>query len=170
MAPKEKEIEDIKSTPIEIEDEGGRKGVNFLSVGKYFLILLVIFGQVFLAYSIVDNNYEQIYLYLKNNASGDNVTYGLEELVVNPSGTNGQRFLVIEISLELTDKDHIEKIKQNEQKIKHNMIEAISARTVDQLINFEERELLRKELADITNNAIGIRSVRNLYYTRYVMQ
>ena len=143
---------------------------NFLKAGKYFLGLVVIVSQVFLAYQIIDMNYERIYAFVSGLMPEQSASYQLEELVVNPSGSNGQRYLVVEISLDLKDRRHIELIQNQQQRIKHEMNEVLSSRTVDQLTQLEVREQLREELTDIVNQAIGRGSVRNLYYTRYVMQ
>ncbi|WP_340103522.1 flagellar basal body-associated FliL family protein [Rhodohalobacter sp. 8-1] len=145
-------------------------GSKFLPFGKYFLILLVLASQVILAYQIVDKNYGSVFKVVDDLTAPEEGTYLMEELIVNPSGSNGQRFLVVEISLELHDAAHIELIDQNIQRIKHNMLEVLSSRTVGQLSQLSEREKLRSELAGVTNKAIGKRSVRNLYYTKYVMQ
>lgn len=145
-------------------------GAKFLPFGKYFLILLVLASQVILAYQIVDKNYGKVFDLVDNLTSPESGKYQFEELIVNPSGTNGQRFLVVEVSLELYDITHSELIEENQQEIKHNMLEVLSSRTVTQLSQLSEREKMRTELAEVTNKAIGQRSVRNLYYTRYVMQ
>ena len=145
-------------------------GAKFLPFGKYFLILLVLASQAFLAYKIVDSNYGKVYEWVDTLTAPEAGNYELEELIVNPAETNGQRFLVVELSLELYDKAHSELIDEKQQEIKHNMLEVLSSRTVIQLTQLKEREKLREELVDVTNDAIGQRSVRNLYYTRYVMQ
>ena len=143
---------------------------KFLPFGKYFLILLVLASQGILAYQIVDKNYGKVYEVVDGLTAPEQGSYMLDELIVNPSGSNGQRFLVVEISLELHDASHIELIEKEKQRIKHNMLEVLSSRTVSQLSQLSEREKLRSELAAVTNQAIGKRSVRNLYYTKYVMQ
>lgn len=143
---------------------------KFLSFGKYFLFVVVFCVQALLAYAIVDRNYAGIYRTFENIGGDNFAVYKMDELIVNPAGTNGQRYLVVEISMELEHSDHIELINQNIQRIKHNMNESLSSRTVNQLVRFEERELLRRELAVIVNREIGEHSVRNLYYTKYVMQ
>lgn len=149
---------------------GKNKGSKFLLLGKYFLIILVFAAQGFLAYTIVDKNYAQIYSLISSYIPDNYGTYQFEELIVNPSGTNGKRYLLVEISVKLQDEKHIELVDKNKERIKHNMNEALSSRTVDELIQFEKREILRRELAEIVNSAIEIRSVRNLYYNKYVMQ
>ena len=145
-------------------------GSKFLPYGKYFLILLVLASQAFLAYQIVDKNYGKVFEVVDKLTAPEEGSYLLEELIVNPSGSNGQRFLVVEISLELHDVTHIELIEKEKQRIRHEMLEVLSSRTVSQLSQISEREKLRSELAAVTNQAIGKRSVRNLYYTKYVMQ
>ncbi len=157
--------------------KSGKKGpVKIRTIGKYFLILLVLAGQGFLAYSIVDKYYAPVYktvhetLNNKTKSPEDFGTYQMEELVVNPAQTNGKRYLLVEISLELEDKEHVPLLESNNMKLKQDMIEALSARTVPELSHVEGRENLREELSKIINTSIGVRSVRNLYFTKYVMQ
>ncbi len=155
-------------------DNNSRKSrferLNFLAIGKYFLLLVIIAGMALAAYKIIDRNYEKIYLFIETIGEGETVTYQMDELIVNPAGTQGKRFLVVELSVELPNESYIERFDKNKQEIRHHMNESLSARTVDQLITFEEREILRRELAGIIDRSLGEHSVRNLYYTRYVMQ
>jgi flagellar FliL protein len=145
-------------------------GSKFLPLGKYFLILLVLASQAALAYQIVDKNYGDVYKVVDNLTAPEEGSYLMEELIVNPSESNGQRILVVEISLELYDAADSELIESHKQQIKHSMLEVLSSRTVQELAQISEREKLRIELSEVTNEAIEKRSVRNLYYTKYVMQ
>lgn len=174
MPTDREDIEDVDSVSVEDEEKdkksASKSKSKFLSIGKYFLILLVLGAQGYGAYGIVNANYEKIYGFFDSFKSDHSGSYQMEELIVNPAETNGQRYLMVQISLELKDKDDTELIDKNKMKIRHDLIEFLSSRTVDQLIHFEQRELLRKEMVDIINDAVGKRSVRNLYYTKYVMQ
>ena len=145
-------------------------GSKFLPFGKYFLILLVLASQVALAYQIVDKNYGDVYALIDDMTAPESGSYLMDELIVNPSGSNGQRILVVEISLELYDATDTGLIESHKQQIKHSMLEVLSSRTVQQLTQISERERLRVELSEVTNNAVEKRSVRNLYYTKYVIQ
>ena len=162
---------DNKDEKKKKKKKGKKAGASkFLPFGKYFLILLVLASQAFLAYKIVDSNYGKVFEVVDDLTAPEEGSYMMEELIVNPSGSNGKRFLVVEISLELYDVTHTELIESKKQRIKHNMLEVLSSRTVQQLSELSEREKLRSELAAVTNRVIGKRSVRNLYYTKYVMQ
>ncbi|HKL18071.1 MAG TPA: flagellar basal body-associated FliL family protein [Halalkalibaculum sp.] len=170
MSEEQNISEEIEKNPVKGKQKRSRKKSKFLTIGKYFLILALIGGQAYLSYAIVDNNYEQVYSFLNKPAADDIGIYQIEELIVNPAETNGKRYLLVEISLELRQKDHISLLENKKMEIKQNIIEALSDRTIDELIHSEGRELLRSELSGIINVAIGVRSVRNLYFTKYVMQ
>lgn len=148
----------------------GKRPPIFLKLGKYFLLLLILSGQGFLAYAVVDHYYPSIYKKMNAKSPDDFGSYQFEELVVNPAQTNGKRYLLVEISVELIDKEHIPKLEEHAMKLKQEMIEALSKRTIPELVRVEGREEMRLELIDIINSVIEVRSVRNLYFTKYVMQ
>lgn len=154
-----------------VEDKKRKfKASKFRALGKYFLIGLVLVGQVFIAYTVVEENYEAIYSYIQSFSPPEMGKYNLDEIIVNPANTNGRRFLLIEISLELVDKEDVKLIEENKSKIRNNLIQFLSSRSVSELQGVEEKEYLRRELMNIINEAIGRRSVHNLYYSKYVMQ
>jgi flagellar basal body-associated protein FliL len=82
----------------------------------------------------------------------------------------GEPYQMVITTLETVNKEHVSQIQQNRSKIRHDMIEYLSSRTVDDLEGLKEKEKLRLGLIRTINNALGLRSVRNLYYSKYVMQ
>ncbi|MCW9705369.1 flagellar basal body-associated FliL family protein [Fodinibius salsisoli] len=142
----------------------------FLRFGKYFLILALVLGQFFAAYSIINKNYEAIYSYTKSLMPEERGKAELKEIIVNPAGTNGQRYLLVQLSLELDSIEDQQLIEDNRSKIRNNIIKYLSAKTVSDLIGVQGKEDLRIELVRLINQAINSRSVRNLYYSKYVMQ
>lgn len=143
---------------------------KFQSIGKYFLIILFAVGQMFIAYLVVANNYDAIYGYVKSLTPPEQGKYELEDIIVNPADTNGQRYLLVRISLELVDEEHISLIEENESKVRNYIISYLSARSVQELQGSREKEEVRIGLIKVINNAIDSHSVRNLYYSKYVMQ
>ncbi len=146
------------------------KALKFQHLGKYFLFVLLLIIQSFVAYTIVERNYESIYSYTTSFFPTESGKYELEQIIVNPADTNGQRYLLVELSLELVDKEDEQLIEANISKIRNNLIEYLSSRSVSQLEGIEKKENLRLELVSIINSTIERRSVRNLYYSKYVMQ
>jgi len=142
----------------------------FRRVGKYFLILALVLGQVFAAYSLVNENYDAIYSYTQNLFPQERGKAELKEIIVNPANTNGQRYLLVQLSLELVTKEDQTLIDDHRSKIRNNIIKYLSAKTVSELQGIQGKKDLRFELIRLINDAINSRSVRNLYYSKYVMQ
>ena len=101
---------------------------------------------------------------------GEVGTYQMEQLVVNPAKTNGKRYLMVEISLELKNIEHIPLIEAKNAKIQQQMLDLLSAKTVSELTDVSKRDAMRSELSNIVNDAIGEKTVQNLYFIKYVMQ
>lgn len=146
------------------------KALKFQSIGKYFLLVLVLGVQAYIAYTIVEKNYASLYNYTNSFFPETKGEYELEKIIVNPADTNGQRYLLVEISLELRDKEDEELIASSHSKIRNNLIEYLSSLSVTELQGRDRKENLRLELVRIINSTIDKRSVRNLYYSKYVMQ
>jgi flagellar FliL protein len=153
-----------------IKDKKISKQSIFRRFGKYFLILFLVLGQVFVAYSIVNKNYDAIYDYTQSLVPVERGKAELNEIIINPANTNGQRYLLVQLSLELDSIEDQAVIEEHRSKIRNNIIKYLSAKTVTELQGIKDKEDLRVELIQIINDAIDSRSVRNLYYSKYVMQ
>ncbi len=142
---------------------------KLVAIGKIFLLVLILAGQGYLAYVIVDKYYPSLYAKMNEEDPPEIGTYLMEQLVVNPANTNGRRYLMVEISLEM-NVEHIPMMETNNPKVKQELIETFSKRTVSQLTTASERDVIRREVTDIINSSIGETSVQNLYFTKYVLQ
>ena len=164
MAEKKKETKEKKGA-----DKGKKAPNKLVAIGKIFLLVLILAGQAYLAYVIVDKYYPGIYAKMNEEEPPEMGTYLMEQLVVNPANTNGRRYLMVEISLEM-NVEHIPMMETSNPKVKQELIEAFSRRTVSELTTPTERDKLRQEVTDIINSSIGETSVQNLYFTKYVLQ
>jgi flagellar FliL protein len=151
------------------EEQKKSSSNKLIIIGKIFLLVLILAGQTYLAYVIVDKYYPSIYVKMNTEDPPEIGTYQMDQLVVNPANTNGRRYLMVEISLELNI-EHIPLIETSNPRVKQELIETFSRRTVSQLTTPRERDVLRKEVVEIINSSIGETSVQNLYFTKYVLQ
>lgn len=161
---------EVNTQNVSEAEEVSTEGSKIFRVGKYFLLFIVLIVQAYYAYSIIDKRYEEIYITIFGSLPDYSGIYDVGEFIVNPARTNGQRYLIVAISVELQHFQHAELIKQNEKKITDRFNEAISLRTVNDLMRLDVRENMRRELSTIINEVIEVDSVRNLYFTKYVLQ
>lgn len=146
------------------------KATKFRSIGKYFLIVFVVAGQGLLAYKIVAKNYDSIYSYVQSFIPRQPGEFLMDKIIVNPANTDGERYLLVQMSLELANKDDEALVKKNKAMIRNDLIKYLSSQTIEQLQGVEGKEYLRVKLVKLINRDLGKRSVRNLYYSKYVMQ
>lgn len=164
MAQQKKSKDSVEEKKI------SNKPSKFRRIGKYFLIVVLILGQAFVAYSVINKNYDAIYRFTESFMSEEPGKFELEEIIVNPANTNGQRYLLVQLSLELVNKKDQSLIEENRSKIRNNLIKHLSGKTVSELQGVDGKENLRYDLIKIINSSVDSRSVRNLYYSKYVMQ
>jgi flagellar FliL protein len=94
----------------------------------------------------------------------------VEELLVNPTGTSGTRFLSASIGLEVADHETVLQLEEQKMPVRDLLITILSSRTVEQLTNAADREMMREEIANRLNTLLGPQKVSAVYFVDYVLQ
>jgi flagellar FliL protein len=95
----------------------------------------------------------------------------LEELVVNPAGSLGRRFLVVKVALELSDAAAQEEISRQMPVINDGLIRLLSSKSVEYLSNITSRDSLREEMRLAINESLrGDNGVSKVFFTGFVLQ
>lgn len=147
-----------------------RKEKKFPERGKIFLIIGVLLLQALVAYVIVKNNYPAIREYVEAYRSTGGHFIHYEDVIINPQSTTGSRYLITSLAFEFhNQQDHA--IASNVQVEILDVVNMhLRMKTVDEINSLEEREKIRIELIDLANNTLGRNMVRNLFFTKYVIQ
>lgn len=95
--------------------------------------------------------------------------YMLDDIVVNPAHTQGLRYLITTMALELGGAD-AETIEKKEPLIRDQVITLLSGKRVEELVDMSQREHIREELLAAINGQLGRAKVRKLYFVKYVLQ
>ena len=103
-------------------------------------------------------------------AKGRGEIFMVEELLVNPTGTSGTRYLSASIGLEVANHDIVQRLEVKKLQIRDLLINILSSRTVEQLTNAPERENMRQEITDRLNQIITPDEVIAVYFVDYVLQ
>ena len=95
----------------------------------------------------------------------------LEELVVNPSGSMGRRFLVVKVALELLDIAVQKDLEQQLPLINDGLIRLLASKNVEYLSNVAARDSLREEMRLVINDRLPRHDgVTNVFFTGFVLQ
>jgi flagellar FliL protein len=94
----------------------------------------------------------------------------ITDLVVNPAGTDGTRYLCTTVALETIDPKVSEEIKSREAQIRDVLIEILGRRTTSELADLGTRDALREEIRASVNGLLGDDAVVGVYFSNFVLQ
>ena len=95
----------------------------------------------------------------------------MENLVLNPAGSNGTRFLMAAVAAELKDEKVKEDMTSRDAELRDAVLRLLGERTVDQLSDVNLREELKKLLTDSLNARLGAKSaIKRVYFPQFVIQ
>ncbi len=96
--------------------------------------------------------------------------FRLDPLIVNPAGSNGERFLKATIAIEMYDVEIQEELEKRLPQIKNQINNVLSSKTIDQVQTNEDKEKLRREILNRINGMLVTGRISNVYFEEYVYQ
>lgn len=102
----------------------------------------------------------------KDKAPSNNVA--LPPFVVNLADPNARRYLKIVLDVEMTSNPEL--LEANQAKIRDSLLMLLSSKTSQDIGTLEGKILLRKEIVDRLNQALGQAKVSRVYFTDFVIQ
>jgi flagellar FliL protein len=94
----------------------------------------------------------------------------VDNLVVNPAGTGGTRFLATSIGFELETGKDAGKFKEKEVVVRDALITILSSQSVPELSDYKHRERLRKLIKLRIKKLLKSEDVSAVYFTEFVLQ
>lgn len=103
-------------------------------------------------------------------ADGPGSVHSIENLVVNPAGTNGQRFLLITTAIVVKDASALEEVAARDAEVRDRVVELLSSRTVEALSDPTKRETLKNDLAAAVGALFEEGVVKRVLLPQFVIQ
>lgn len=103
-------------------------------------------------------------------AAAAGVLHLVDNLVVNPAGSGGTRFLLASVAFETSGTSLDDLITARDLEIRDGLIRTLGQKTVNQLTDYGQREALVEELADAIEAVLGEGTVLRIYLPQYVIQ
>jgi flagellar protein FliL len=101
---------------------------------------------------------------------GPPILYSIDNLVLNPKGTNGTRFLMVSAAFELSDSRVADQIRSREPEIRDVLIRTFGQRTVEELADLDQREQIREDVRKVLDDRLQRGSIRRVYLPQFVIQ
>ena len=103
----------------------------------------------------------------EEHAKGEMVM--IEEIVVNPAGTGGRRFLAIKIGFEVIAEDLLD-VEQRKPLIRDGLIGLLSAKRISELADIAYRDTLREEIRQKIEHELKPLEITRVFFMGFVLQ
>ena len=107
----------------------------------------------------------------KGEKKAANTVHMMENLVLNPSGSNGTRFLMAAVAAEVKDEKVKDEMTNRDAELRDAALRILGQRTVEQLADMSLREGIKKELIDSLNAKLQSKTaIKRVYFPQFVIQ
>ena len=94
----------------------------------------------------------------------------LDNLVLNPAGSNGSRFLLLSVAIEANAAATVEIFKSRDAELRDIVLTALGTKTVDELTDMARRDAFKADLTKSIDEHFGKKAVKRLYFPQFVVQ
>jgi flagellar FliL protein len=101
---------------------------------------------------------------------GGDFMYAIKDIVVNPAGTGGTRFLSVSFGFDLNSKELAATFEQREPLVRDVLITILSSKTVAELTDPKQKEIMRLQIRKRLSQLLNTGDLTGVYYTDFVLQ
>ena len=94
----------------------------------------------------------------------------IENLVLNPAGSNGTRFLMVNATFELKDEAAKEAAKDKEAEVRDIILALLGKKSIDQLTDISQRDGIKKEVLAAVAPLFPKGVVTKVFFPQFVIQ
>lgn len=94
----------------------------------------------------------------------------IKDLIINPAGTNGQRYLLTTIGFNVSSEEARKELEKKELAVRDALNSILTSKTMDDLIDVSKRELLRQEIFMRCKELVKVGKLQSVYFSKYIIQ
>lgn len=96
--------------------------------------------------------------------------YVMDDIVLNPAGTEGQRFLIARVGLQGSGESFVEDMTARDAEVRDAVVRLLSAKSVVELADAGRREGIKKELQGVLAARFPRAGIRAVLFPQFVIQ
>jgi flagellar FliL protein len=101
---------------------------------------------------------------------GEQHIYVVKDLIINPAGTNGTRFLLTTVGFSVNSSGAKKELESREVQVRDILNTILTAKGLYELTNVGLRDSLRVEIAEKVGALVGDGTLRNVYFSKFIIQ
>ncbi len=94
----------------------------------------------------------------------------IKDIIVNPAGTNGTRFLVTTVGLEVPNTEAKNELEQKEVQTRDVLITILAGKRLEDLASPENKDSLRSEIQQSVDKILRSAKLKNVYISKFIIQ
>jgi flagellar protein FliL len=94
----------------------------------------------------------------------------VNDLIVNPAGTNGTRFLLTTIGFEVSTPEAKAELERKELQVRDMLNSVLMSKGLDSLIDVRCREVLRREITERVGHFLTTGKTDQVYFSKFIVQ
>jgi flagellar FliL protein len=96
--------------------------------------------------------------------------YVVKDLIVNPAGTNGTRFLLTTVGFEVTTAEALKELQNKDVMVRDALNTIFTSKDLATIVNIEGREEIRKEIEEKIGAILRNGALSNVYFSKFIIQ
>lgn len=106
----------------------------------------------------------------RGEGSGAGAIFVVKDVIVNPAGTNGTRFLLTTVGFEVNSPEVQKELEAKEVQVRDILNTILTSKGLDELVDPGQREALRTEISERVNGALRSGSLSSVYFSKFIIQ
>jgi flagellar protein FliL len=101
---------------------------------------------------------------------GGSLVYAVKDIIVNPAGTGGTRFLSVSFGFQLASSEVAAQLEEQDMLVRDALITILSSKTVAQLTDAKQKEIIRYQVKKRLAQLLETEEIEGVYFTDFVLQ
>ena len=106
----------------------------------------------------------------KTGATTEAAIHVLDNMVLNPAGSGGSRYLLLTVAIEVGSPTSLESFKARDAELRDIVLTTLGTKPVEQLTDVATREQFKVEITKAVDERFGKKSVKRIYFPQFVVQ
>ena len=106
----------------------------------------------------------------KESAEQAKSIFVVKDIIVNPAGTNGTRFLLTTVGFEISGAEREKDLEKKEVQVRDVLNTILTSKGLDDLVKVEQRDQLRKEISLKVGELLPPGALTNVYFSKFIIQ
>jgi flagellar FliL protein len=106
----------------------------------------------------------------KEGKEGATNVHMIENLVLNPAGSNGARFLLVSVGLTMNSIGAAARVKEQDGEVRDIVLRVLGSRSIADLSEVGNRDRLKQDILVAVDSLFKGHSVKSVYFPQFVLQ